>query len=191
MGEGVTERVPLVLTGGSMYGKVVKGVKGWRAGRTLKQGLANACHGGRTTHKRTEAVAARRPRNTQAPSQVPPRKCRPDSGEQLCADTAARRRPGGFVVTVVRGTGDDAARSRLRSGYDTGDAGLLETFDRLAEGRLKVFAGAPRASARTPQTSVRACTKSACALPMLLVYSESLLKNYTCARGSLVPAASR
>jgi len=72
-----------------------------------------------------------------------PRQRRPDRGGRLCADAAARRRPGGFVVTVVRGTGDDAARSRLRSGYDTGDAGLLETFDRLAEGRLKVFAGAP------------------------------------------------
>ena len=45
------------------------------------------------------------------------------------------------MVTVVRGSGDDAARSRLRSGYDTGDAELLATFDRLAEGRLKVFAG--------------------------------------------------
>ena len=42
---------------------------------------------------------------------------------------------------MVRGSGDDAARSRLRSGYDTGDAELLATFDRLAEGRLKVFAG--------------------------------------------------
>ncbi len=72
-----------------------------------------------------------------------PRQRRPDRGGRLCADAAARCRPGGFVVTVVRGTGDDAARSRLRSGYDTGDAGLLETFDRLAEGRLKVFAGAP------------------------------------------------
>ena len=50
-------------------------------------------------------------------------------------------RPGGYVATVVRGSGDDAARSRLRSGYDTGDAELLATFDRLAEGRLKVFAG--------------------------------------------------
>ena len=57
------------------------------------------------------------------------------------SDTSKPGRPGGYVATVVRGSGDDAARSRLRSGYDTGDAELLATFDRLAEGRLKVFAG--------------------------------------------------
>ena len=45
------------------------------------------------------------------------------------------------MAAVVRGSGDDAARSRLRSGFDTGDADLLATFDRLSQGHLKVFAG--------------------------------------------------
>ena len=45
------------------------------------------------------------------------------------------------MAAVVRGGSDDAARSRLRSGFDTGDADLLATFDRLSQGCLKVFAG--------------------------------------------------
>ena len=46
------------------------------------------------------------------------------------------------MVAVVRGSGDDAAAQRLRAGYATGDAELLAEFDRLAEGRLQVYAGA-------------------------------------------------
>jgi len=46
------------------------------------------------------------------------------------------------VVAVVRGSGDDAAAQRLRAGFATGDAELLAEFDRLAEGRLQVYAGA-------------------------------------------------
>ena len=48
------------------------------------------------------------------------------------------------MVAVVRGSGDDVAAQRLRAGYATGDADLLDEFDRLAEGRLQVYAGEPR-----------------------------------------------
>ena len=50
-------------------------------------------------------------------------------------------RKGGLVVAIVRGHGDDAAYSRLRAGYDSGDAELLQTFDNLAKDHLKVYAG--------------------------------------------------
>ena len=45
------------------------------------------------------------------------------------------------MVAVVRGNGDDAAYSRLRAGYDSGDAELLKLFDDLAAKHLKVYAG--------------------------------------------------
>ena len=45
------------------------------------------------------------------------------------------------MAAVVRGGSDDAARSRLRSGFNTGDADLVATYDRLSQGCLKVFAG--------------------------------------------------
>ena len=45
------------------------------------------------------------------------------------------------MAAIVRGTDDDAARARLRKGLDTGDADLLATYDRLAEGHLQVYAG--------------------------------------------------
>ena len=45
------------------------------------------------------------------------------------------------MAAIVRGTDDAAARARLHKSLDTGDADLLATFDRLAEGRLQVYAG--------------------------------------------------
>ena len=51
-------------------------------------------------------------------------------------------RKDGMVVAIVRGNGDDAAYSRLRSGYDSGDPDLLKIFDDLAAKHLKVYAGA-------------------------------------------------
>jgi len=45
------------------------------------------------------------------------------------------------VVAIVRGNGDDVAYSRLRAGYDSGDAELLKVFDDLAAKHLKVYAG--------------------------------------------------
>ena len=59
------------------------------------------------------------------------------------------------MAAVVRGGSDDAARSRLRSGFDTGDADLLTTFDRLSQGRLKVFAGVRLL--RCPSTAWHVC----------------------------------
>jgi len=46
------------------------------------------------------------------------------------------------VVAVVRGNGDDAAYSRLRAGYDSGDAELVKIFDDLAAKHLRVYVGA-------------------------------------------------
>ena len=46
-----------------------------------------------------------------------------------------------MVVAIVRAHGDDAAYSRLRAGYDSGDAELLKAFDNLAKDHLKVYAG--------------------------------------------------
>ena len=46
-----------------------------------------------------------------------------------------------MVVAIVRAHGDDAAYSRLRAGYDSGDAELLKAFDDLAKDHLKVYAG--------------------------------------------------
>ena len=48
------------------------------------------------------------------------------------------------MAAIVRGTDDAAARARLRKGLNTGDADLLATFDRLAEGHLQVYAGMRR-----------------------------------------------
>ena len=45
------------------------------------------------------------------------------------------------MVAIVRGNGDDVAYSRLRAGYDSGDAELLKVFDDLAAKHLKVYAG--------------------------------------------------
>lgn len=45
------------------------------------------------------------------------------------------------MAAIVRGTDDAAARARLHKSLDTGDADLLATFDRLAEGHLQVYAG--------------------------------------------------
>ena len=50
-------------------------------------------------------------------------------------------RKDGYVVAVVRGNGDKAAYSRLRAGYDSGDAELLRVFDDLARTHLRVYAG--------------------------------------------------
>ena len=50
-------------------------------------------------------------------------------------------RKDGLVVAIVRGNGDDAAYSRLRAGYDSGDEELLKLFDGLAAKHLKVYAG--------------------------------------------------
>ena len=50
-------------------------------------------------------------------------------------------RKDGVVVAIVRGNGDDVAYSRLRAGYDSGDAELLKVFDDLAAKHLKVYAG--------------------------------------------------
>jgi hypothetical protein len=55
---------------------------------------------------------------------------------------ACGRREGGRVVAIVRGQSDEAAWSRLRACFDSGDAGLLETFTRLSQDRLTVYAGA-------------------------------------------------
>ena len=52
-------------------------------------------------------------------------------------------RKDGLVVAIVRGNGDDAAYSRLRAGYDSGDAELLKLFDDLASKHLRVYAGKP------------------------------------------------
>ena len=46
-----------------------------------------------------------------------------------------------MVVAIVRAHGDDAAYSRLRAGYDSGDVELLKAFDDLAKDHLKVYAG--------------------------------------------------
>ena len=46
-----------------------------------------------------------------------------------------------MVVAIVRAHGDDAAYSRLRAGYDSGDAELLKAFDDLAKDHLRVYAG--------------------------------------------------
>ena len=46
-----------------------------------------------------------------------------------------------MVVAIVRAHGDDAAYSRLRAGYDSGDAELRKAFDDLAKDHLKVYAG--------------------------------------------------
>ena len=51
------------------------------------------------------------------------------------------RRKGGRVVAIVRGASDEAAWSRLRAGYDSGDPDLKATFAELSEGRLSVYAG--------------------------------------------------
>ena len=53
-------------------------------------------------------------------------------------------RKDGYVVAVVRGASDEAAFSRLRAGYDSGAAELLETFDALAKTHLRVYAGQQR-----------------------------------------------
>ena len=53
----------------------------------------------------------------------------------------ALRRKDGLVVAIVRGNGDDAAYSRLRAGYDSGDAELIKLFDNLASKHLRVYAG--------------------------------------------------
>ena len=45
------------------------------------------------------------------------------------------------MVGIVRGNSDEAAFSRLRAGYDSGDAELLKLFDDLASKHLKVYAG--------------------------------------------------
>lgn len=45
------------------------------------------------------------------------------------------------MVAIVRGNGNDAAYSRLRAGYDSGDPELLKLFDDLAAKHLKVYAG--------------------------------------------------
>ncbi len=46
-----------------------------------------------------------------------------------------------MVVAIVRGNSDEAAYSRLRAGYDSGDPELLKLFDSLAAKQLKVYAG--------------------------------------------------
>ena len=50
-------------------------------------------------------------------------------------------RKDGLVVAIVRGHSDEAAFSRLRAGYDSGDSELLKLFDDLASKHLKVYAG--------------------------------------------------
>ena len=54
---------------------------------------------------------------------------------------ACMRSDGGRVIAIVRGKSDDAARTRLRSGYDSGDAELLALYDRLSGTHLSVYAG--------------------------------------------------
>ena len=54
------------------------------------------------------------------------------------------------MVAVVRGNGDDAAYSRLRAGYDSGDAELVKIFDDLAAKHLRVYAGAIPLRSVTP-----------------------------------------
>ena len=54
---------------------------------------------------------------------------------------ACMRSDGGRVIAIVRGKSDDAARTRLRSGYDSGDAELLALYDRLSGAHLSVYAG--------------------------------------------------
>ena len=46
------------------------------------------------------------------------------------------------MAAVVRASDADEALARLRAGYSTGDPQLLADFERLAAGRLRVFAGA-------------------------------------------------
>lgn len=46
-------------------------------------------------------------------------------------------------MAIVRGNGDEAAWSRLRAGYDSGDPELLSKFDSLASQHLQVYAGMP------------------------------------------------
>ena len=50
------------------------------------------------------------------------------------------------MVAIVRGASDEAAWSRLRAGYDSGDPDLKATFAELSEGRLSVYAGEPPAN---------------------------------------------
>ena len=49
-------------------------------------------------------------------------------------------REGGHVYAIVRAANNDAARARLRAGYDTGDHNLLNAFDSLGH-HLTVVAG--------------------------------------------------
>ena len=48
------------------------------------------------------------------------------------------------MVAVVRGSGNEAAYSRLRAGYNSGDPELLQVFDDLARAHLRVYAGEQR-----------------------------------------------
>jgi thioester reductase-like protein len=48
----------------------------------------------------------------------------------------------GRVVAIVRGTSDEQAAQRLRSGYESGDNELLSVFNSLSAKHLIVLAGA-------------------------------------------------
>ena len=48
---------------------------------------------------------------------------------------------GGRLICLLRGADDDSARARLEEVFDSGDAGLLEHFRRLAAAHLEVIAG--------------------------------------------------
>ncbi len=51
-------------------------------------------------------------------------------------------RDGGRVVAIVRGSSDEKAAERLRAGFDSGDATLLQRYDTLSK-HLTVYAGVP------------------------------------------------
>lgn len=57
----------------------------------------------------------------------------------------AASREGGRVVAIVRGSSDEKATERLRAGFDSGDAKLLQRYDALSK-HLVVYAGAPSAT---------------------------------------------
>ena len=49
------------------------------------------------------------------------------------------------MVAIVRGSRDEKAAERLRAGFDSGDAKLLQRYDALSK-HLVVYAGAPSAT---------------------------------------------
>ena len=62
----------------------------------------------------------------------------------------------GVVHAIVRAKSDEEAAARLRAGFDSGSAELLQTFDALSRDHLVVHTGALMLSRTLPLQTARA-----------------------------------